>query len=55
MNAAAPQTGQPLLLKVEGIAKAYGETRALKACNLSIRPGSIHAVIGETAAANPRW
>jgi len=50
MNAAAQQIDQPLLLKIEGIAKAYGETRALKACNLSIRPGSIHAVIGENGS-----
>ncbi|RVA21360.1 ATP-binding cassette domain-containing protein, partial [Mesorhizobium sp. M7D.F.Ca.US.004.03.1.1] len=50
MNAAATQIDQPLLLKVEGIAKAFGETRALKACNLSIRPGSIHAVIGENGS-----
>lgn len=52
MNAASPATptDQPLLLRVEGIAKAYGETRALKACDLAIRPGSIHAVIGENGS-----
>lgn len=52
MNAAlsAKPADQPLLLKVEGIAKAYGETRALKSCNLAIRSGSIHAVIGENGS-----
>jgi ABC-type sugar transport system ATPase subunit len=50
MNAAATHIDEPLLLKVEGIAKAYGETRALKSCNLSIRPRSIHAVIGENGS-----
>lgn len=50
MTAAVAHNDQPLLLKVEGIAKAFGETRALKACNLSIKPGSIHAVIGENGS-----
>lgn len=38
------------LLKAEGIAKAYGETKALKACHLTIRPSSVHAVIGENGS-----
>lgn len=38
------------LLKAEGIAKAFGETRALKRCDLTIRPGSVHAVIGENGS-----
>jgi ABC-type sugar transport system ATPase subunit len=38
------------LLKAEGLTKAYGETRALRACSLTIRPGSVHAMIGENGS-----
>jgi ABC-type sugar transport system ATPase subunit len=48
--AAAMNGTAPFVVSVEGVAKAFGETRALKACNLAIRPGSIHAVIGENGS-----
>ena len=38
------------LLSVAGVAKAFGETRALSACNLTLRAGCIHAVIGENGS-----
>lgn len=40
----------PPLISIAGLAKAYGETRALKACSLTIRYGSVHAVIGENGS-----
>lgn len=40
----------PLLLKATGLAKAFGETRALKQGDLAIRPGSVHAIIGENGS-----
>lgn len=49
--AAAPRTGeaQPLV-RVEGVARAFGETRALRNCNLVVLPGTVHAVIGENGS-----
>ena len=41
---------QAPLLSVAGVAKAFGETRALSACNLTLRSGRIHAVIGENGS-----
>lgn len=39
-----------LLLKATGLAKAYGETRALRQGELAIRSGSVHAIIGENGS-----
>lgn len=44
-----PHTENPLL-RVEGIAKAFGSTRALTACSLNVLPGEVHAVIGENGS-----
>jgi rhamnose transport system ATP-binding protein len=49
-NAATAIQHAAPLLRIEGVAKAYGETRALKTCDLAIRGGSIHAVIGENGS-----
>lgn len=38
------------LLTVAGVAKAFGETKALSACNLTLRAGRIQAVIGENGS-----
>ena len=38
------------LLSVVGVAKAFGETKALSACNLTLRAGRVHAVIGENGS-----
>ena len=40
---------QPLLA-LDGIAKRYGETNALAGASLTVRPGTIHALLGENGA-----
>jgi ABC-type sugar transport system ATPase subunit len=49
-SVASPLRDVVPLLTIAGLAKAYGETRALKDCNLAIRRGSVHAVIGENGS-----
>ncbi len=36
--------------RMEGISKRYGGVVALKEANIAIRPGAIHAVLGENGA-----
>ncbi len=50
MTAAATVVNDAPLLGVAGVAKAFGETRALSACNLTLHAGRIHAVIGENGS-----
>ena len=38
------------LFRMEGISKRYGGVRALEKAELSVRPGSIHAILGENGA-----
>ena len=38
------------LLRMEGITKSFPGVRALKDVSLEIRPGEVHALIGETGA-----
>ncbi len=38
------------LLRLEGISKRYGGAVALKDANIAVRPGAIHAVLGENGA-----
>lgn len=38
------------ILKCEGISKAFGGTQALKDVQLRIRPGEVHALLGENGA-----
>jgi ABC-type uncharacterized transport system ATPase subunit len=40
----------PALLTLSGVSKRYGAVQANKAIDLLIRPGSIHAVLGENGA-----
>lgn len=40
----------PLLLKATGLAKAFGETRALRQGDLAVRSGSVQAIIGENGS-----
>jgi ABC-type sugar transport system ATPase subunit len=42
--------GSGLELRVEGLSKSFGETRALRDVSLSVRPGTVHALIGENGA-----
>ena len=37
-------------LEVHGISKAFGGTQALKDVQLQIRPGEVHALLGENGA-----
>jgi ribose transport system ATP-binding protein len=40
----------PVRLRLAGIQKSFGATRALKSVSLEIAPGEVHAVIGENGA-----
>lgn len=40
----------PATLRLTGIQKSFGATRALKGVSLEIRPGEVHALIGENGA-----
>jgi ABC-type sugar transport system ATPase subunit len=42
-------SGQPLV-KVTGLAKAFGATRALRDCSFELRPGQVHALVGENGS-----
>ena len=41
---------QPRLVEVKSISKSFGNFRALDSVNLTVRPGTFHAVIGENGA-----
>ena len=41
---------EPALLSLSGVSKRYGKVQANKAIDLSVRPGSIHAILGENGA-----
>src|SRR4051812_43233963 len=43
-------TPQPAALRLTGIRKSFGATRALKGVSLEIAPGEVHALIGENGA-----
>jgi ribose transport system ATP-binding protein len=43
-------TTEPLRLRMEGVRKSFGATRALKDVSLQIGPGEVHALIGENGA-----
>jgi len=37
-------------LRLDGIIKDFGRTRALDGASLAVRPGSVHALLGENGA-----
>ncbi len=39
-----------VLLRVEGLAKAFGPTRALRDCSFTLRAGEVHALVGENGS-----
>lgn len=41
---------RPLRLKMTGISKSYGAVRAIKNADLSVKAGTVHAIIGENGA-----
>ncbi|MCB6201544.1 sugar ABC transporter ATP-binding protein [Extibacter muris] len=42
--------GEAYVLECRGISKAFGGTQALKDVNLFVRPGEVHALLGENGA-----
>src|SRR5215207_3125915 len=42
--------GSPPALRLRGIKKSFGATRALRGVSLEIAPGEVHALIGENGA-----
>lgn len=46
----ASQAEAPLALRMIGISKAFGSTRALIDVDLDVRPGEVHALVGENGA-----
>jgi ribose transport system ATP-binding protein len=45
-----PAAVAPCLFEIAGLKKRYGATRALDGVDLSVRPGEVHALIGENGA-----
>ncbi|MEA2289483.1 MAG: ribose transport system ATP-binding protein [Solirubrobacteraceae bacterium] len=45
-----PQAGGATVLEALGISKRFGPTRALSDARLTIRPGEVHALLGENGA-----
>ncbi len=43
-------SGGPVHLDIRGIGKSFGHTRALDDVSVAIRPGSVHAFVGENGA-----
>ena len=41
---------QPLRLKLRGISKSYGAVHAIRHADLSVKAGTVHAIIGENGA-----
>ena len=46
----APASSDRVLLRAQGIGKRFGATRALEDCDLEIRRGEIHALVGENGS-----
>jgi ABC-type sugar transport system ATPase subunit len=50
-RAPATASDEPLaLMRVEGVAKAFGATQALRDASLTVRPGEVHALVGENGS-----
>ena len=45
-----PADAAPLALRMTGISKSFGSTRALIEVDLEVRPGEVHALVGENGA-----
>jgi ABC-type sugar transport system ATPase subunit len=38
------------LLRVDGLAKSFGATRAVQSCTFDLQPGEVHAIVGENGS-----
>jgi len=47
-----PSPDAPVALALRGIDKRYGDVQALGAASLEVRPGAVHALLGENGAGN---
>ena len=46
-----PRAARPeVVLRVSGVSKSFGTTRALDSCSLELRAGEVHAVVGENGS-----
>ena len=43
------------MIEAEGLAKHYGQTRALAGVGFAVPAGTILGLLGRTAPATPRW
>ncbi|HTW26548.1 MAG TPA: sugar ABC transporter ATP-binding protein [Acetobacteraceae bacterium] len=50
MHRAVHHPAPPLLIEARDLRRRFGETVALAACSLAIRPGEIHALVGENGS-----
>ncbi len=46
----SPAGDRPLRLKLTGISKSYGAVRAIRHADISVKAGTVHAIIGENGA-----
>ena len=49
-TAPSPAQSGGALLEVRELAKAFGPTRALRSCSFELRPGEVHAIVGENGS-----
>jgi ribose transport system ATP-binding protein len=49
-STAASRAGAPRILDIQGIAKSYGATVAVRRVSFDIEPGELHALLGENGA-----
>ncbi|MGD0703889.1 MAG: ATP-binding cassette domain-containing protein [Trebonia sp.] len=49
-NQAPPKAPPSALLAIEGVTKSFGPTVALRDCSLELRPGEVHALMGENGS-----
>ncbi|WGD29563.1 sugar ABC transporter ATP-binding protein [Ancylobacter sp. WKF20] len=47
---ASPSSDAPALLEMRGISKSFGVVKALSEVSFTVRPGEIHALVGENGA-----
>ncbi len=50
LSCPTPSEAGPPLVRVRGVAKSFGGVRALRGVDLDIRPGEVHALLGENGA-----